>query len=190
MTETTPVGDGKVAISEGPETAAAIAAQARVPEIEPLGWVELDAVMAEIGAEAVAASVVEWAEAGLLVHLGDGPDGLDADLWGIFAGAASNEKSAILRYVFERKPSAEALFIKLQEWEFNRGGLFEDLVPAERASLELLVRLVPAVVDVLGVLEAETRRRTPPPEPPAARPIPLDETSLEEMPAFGERMEG
>ncbi|MFG1241866.1 hypothetical protein V5F31_05730 [Xanthobacter sp. V7C-4] len=153
----------------------------------PWGWPELS-VFCPTSSAVMAQCVAYGATAQFVQFFGEA--GLDPHKFDAFCSAPPDARQAIVEYVMQRGAGAEALFNKMQEWGAARGRTFDDLEPFERAGIELVTRIVPAVVATIAAMNAETRRRTPPPAPPAARPIPLDETSLEEMPAFGERMEG
>lgn len=119
-----------------------------------------------------------------------GEEGLVPDMHDSFCAAPPDAREAMVNYIIERKPTAETLFIKCQEWGGGRRheGI-DSLAPCQRAGLELLVRLVPAVMQTIDAINAEISRRQPPPEPGEAVPVPIEDTIFEEVPGFGDRME-
>lgn len=199
MTETHRVGEGPtttaealtamVQVTEGPETAAAVAAQQEVVP-QPMSWDDVcDKLEAgELGREEVVSEFVEWVEAGVVSIFGRAD--CEALQWGVFCGATTNEQSAILRYIIERKPHPETVFLKMQEEGFRPGVAFGDLLPVERAGFEFLARVVPVLLDSLDAVRGEAAlRRRADPDPAPTRPVPLEDTSLEQVPGFGEQME-
>jgi len=167
---------------------AAIAVKERDDEEEqPYDWAELTSFCPS--STAVMAGCVAYGAAAQFVQF-FGEAGLDPLKFDAFCSAPDDARFAMVEYIMQRQPTAEALFIKCMEWGGGRKHEGVDtLAPYQRAGLELLVRLVPAVVETIEAMNAEISCRAPPPEPPPGRPIPLDETSLEEVPGFGERME-
>lgn len=148
----------------------------------PLGWRELPA-FSTAGTEEAAAKVLEVVEQVMLevVDGSDGP-GSDWDVWGVFNGATTNEQSAIVRYVLERRPAAEVLFNKLTEWGFHppEGPAFGNLLPVHRAGIEVAVRVIPAVADTIEALNTLIVAKNPPPTPTISTvPVDPEDTILE-----------
>ena len=190
-----------VAIVEGAEAAAALAAQGVVAEPlpEPLppsddtklvGWDGLQEFILKTGDTPAFYDVAQQAECAMVWYFGDGDTEPDPTLWGVFNGADGDTRAAMLRYIFERKPSAETLFLKLRERGFYPFHTFDQLGPVHRACFELLVRQVQVVKEVLGVLETEADRRFPASVAAAPRrAVPIEDTILEQVPGRGERMD-
>lgn len=154
---------------------------------EPYDWEELKPF--PLTAAVVMAQCVAFGASVQFVQF-FGEEGLSPDRYDSFCGAPDDARTAMVEYIIERKPTAETLFIKCQEWGGGRRheGI-DSLAPCQRAGLELLVRLVPAVMEAIDTINAEISRRLPPPEPGEAVPVPIEDTIFEEVPGFGDRME-
>lgn len=145
----------------------------------PLAWDEL-APLSVAGTIDLAAWVIEGAEMSFVMKTEPYHRNVPEN-WGIFNGASDGTHQAIIAYSIERRPTAEVLFNKLRELG-EISGTFEDLLPVQRASFELAARILPAVADVVEVMNAEMVRRNPPVSPAtAAQLVDIEDTILERV---------
>ncbi len=159
------------------------------------GWEDAAEMLADLGLKAGQLPLALYGalEMQLCMSLA-GVEAEDEEPVCAFMGAPPVVSVALADYVLERRPSAETLYLKAQEFACPGGQLgvsFADLPPAQRAVFELAIRVLPAVNDALAALLAEADARHPPPKIPLrSQPVAVEDTILEEVAGLDDRMEG
>lgn len=145
----------------------------------PLGWDEL-APYSSAGTAVLASWVVEGAVSSFIMKT-EPFHQFSTDNWGAFAGASDGMFGDVLAYALDRRPAPEVLFNKMRELG-HVTGQWHELLPVDRAAIELAARIIPAVADVVETLNAEMVHRFPPPAPAVAtRLVDIEDTVLERV---------
>ncbi|CAA0096154.1 Uncharacterised protein [Starkeya nomas] len=145
----------------------------------PLGWDEL-APYSSAGTVMLASWVVEGAVSSFIMKT-EPFHQFSTDNWGAFAGASDGMFGDVLAYALDRRPAPEVLFNKMRELG-HVTGQWHELLPVDRAAIELAARIIPAVADVVETLNAEMVHRFPPPAPAVAtRLVDIEDTVLERV---------
>lgn len=158
-----------------------------------VGWSDIGELLHSHGrdGDGIVLTVLEQAEQFFLAVFSDAHYPPDTDRWSLLSGGSISERTALGRYILTRAPTAEVLFNKARELGAGayEDRTFADLSPAERASLELAVRLGPAIKGALDAVIAEADARHPPPKIPLrSQPVADDETIFEQVHGAFERM--
>ncbi|MEW6256563.1 MAG: hypothetical protein AB1592_11450 [Pseudomonadota bacterium] len=147
------------------------------------------AIEGGIGGDGIVMTAMLAVESSLFEVFGSAEDYSVAEEAGLLWAYGEGERSALGRYILERGPTAEVLFNKARELGLYQGRTFADLNPAEWASLELAVRVGPAVKAAIDAVLAEADRRHPPPKIPLRRrAVAVEDTIFEQVNGAFERM--
>lgn len=126
---------------------------------------------------------MESAEIVLLDGFGHSADCNLARKYGLLGITMEREtRETLYSYILARAPTAEVLFNKARELGAYPHRTIAELNPAERASLELAVRIGPAIKGAIDAVMAEADARHPPPKIPLrSQPVDVEDTIFEQV---------